>query len=168
MARDATHLNLPRHLENICPKTSVDERSLPPASAASRIGQGPVIELSAAHVKANQRTVADPAELAKSMVEIRSLWKQMQPDRAMPPPLVAASASEPLPTLAPWIRALAAEGFSEVAILVAHPPDFVETETLGSVERAPRCASVPVKIERIERAIARGATWGELAASIRP
>lgn len=168
MASDATRPFPAQNFDEICPSPRIDERALPPAGTATTLAQGTLIKLSAKSAEFNEQPVENPDDLTKRMIAMRSLWRQIQPDRPMPPPLLAAPASEPVAALAPWLQALLREGFHEAHILVAHPPDFEETATLGRIERAPRCASIPVNLEPIEQAIARGATWGELAANVSP
>jgi hypothetical protein len=162
MAFDARHPPPAQNPNEICPDSSVDERSLPPAGAARKLAEGPILKLSAELADLNGSRVDNPEDLAKSMAVLRRLYI----GRPKHPVLIAAPASEPLSALAPWLRILAREGFPYAQILVAHPPDLADTETLGRIQRAPRCASVPVKLEQIEQAIARGATWGELADSL--
>lgn len=162
MAFDARHPPPAQNPNEICPDSSVDERSLPPAGAARKLAEGPILKLSAELADLNGSRVDNPEDLAKSMAVLRRLYI----GRPKHPVLIAAPASEPLSALAPWLRILAREGFPNAQILVAHPPDLADTETLGRIQRAPRCASVPVKLEQIEQAIARGATWGELADSL--
>jgi hypothetical protein len=163
MAFDARHPPPAQNPNEICPDSSVDERSLPPAGAARKLAEGPILKLSAELADLNGSRADNPEDLAK---DLRLVWAAFYISRPKRPVLIAAPASEPLSALAPWLRILAREGFSNAQILVAHPPDLADTKTLGRIQRAPRCASVPVKLEQIEQAIARGATWGELADSL--
>lgn len=165
MAFDATHPIPGQNLDELCPISRIDERSLPPAGAASALSTGAVIELSARGAEIYGQRLERPEDLFQRMASMRSLWRQIQPNRPFETPLIAASEGEPLASLEPWLLALEREGFVFLQILVAHPPDFADTATLGPIERAPRCASLPVSLEQIHRAITRGATWGELAAS---
>jgi hypothetical protein len=168
MAFDVAHPLPAPEMNSMCPVKKDDARALPPARAAGKLAGRPVVTLFPGRADFNQTLAESPEELEKAALNMRALWVQVQPRRPIPPLMIAAPASEPLASLAPWLRALARAGFGDAAILVAHPPSFAETATLGLVERAPRCAMVPLKLDRIEPAVAGGGTWGDLAESLSP
>lgn len=174
MASDASRELPPQDKSDTCPDPSIATRSLPPApaapsqvtgSAVSQFSSGIVVELALPCANLYGACFLSPAELVKDLDAKRRLWRSITPNRRMPPITVAARSEAPLQSLAPWLLELRRADFSAIEILLAHPPEHFATETLGLVERTPRCSGARANLDELELAISLDFTWGDLAAS---
>jgi hypothetical protein len=165
MAYDATH-PIPARGPDVCPMSDVDADTLPFVPFASSLVDTPVVSLFPRGATMNGVAATDPSNLAQLLDNHQQLWKQVTGSgRPMPPVAISAPADARVRDLAPWLAATARAHRTEARIVVQLPPVSSPTRTLGPIARSPQCAGVAVRLDRLDDAIARDLTWGDLAIS---
>jgi hypothetical protein len=166
MAYDATH-PIPAPGPDVCPVSDVDADTLPYVPFVSSLVDTSVVALFPHRATMNGVLASAPSDLAKLLDNQQELWKQVTgSDGPIPPVAISAPADSRVRGLAPWLAAIARARHPEAWIVVQSPPISSPTRTLGPVARSPQCAVVALRLDRLDDAIARDLTWGELAISV--
>lgn len=162
MAFDARSL-LPVIDETACATETVDDATLPHAPWSEPIAYDFVVELLPTGAAVYEKKQLTPDELSVVLRDKRMLWEMLQgPNKPLPPITIAASSDTPVRAIAPWLSVIMRVTRPEARILIRRPPVSTPTRTLGPVPSTPRCAAVDLRLDRLDDALARDLTWGDL------
>lgn len=145
-----------------CGGLELPRRWLPTTSRCASAERGVLLQVARNHNgRLDGYPTNDPADIE------RRLQQMAESDRAAGKPpamlMIAAEASAPSVSMAPYLRA-AAKGYGpEVGITALGPERAVATRTLGAIDVSGLCCAIPVRLDPSGVPLSSFATWADLA-----
>jgi len=141
-----------------CDEWVVDGMPVSSEGAAAEFVESPVATIKSESFGSVDGVPVTPSEFSVILRNKRELWEAIRPHTAFPGVLVLSiPARLAMKEIEPWLERARRAKFGAIHALVRAPPGFVETKTLGRIERSAACTTVRLGEERLPMG-----NWGEL------